>query len=187
MEYCVYIAVNFMLASASSAAVQACLWCTLACNQPCVGLSCAYSLMPTCYLSNLCFRCNDCGSAFALPLPCFRLAPSICADFTCCLTGMVSSGAAGEAVPGSDSGLPAPLPLPVAEEKADSKPPRPSKSAAKPTRAVELFPEVFQRDEPFVPPSSISKVAPLLHCMMSGIYFALCNFAGLAESQKCFG
>ena len=67
MEYCVYIAVNFLLASASSAAVQACLWCTLACNQPCVGLSSAYSLMPTCYFSGLGFRCNDCGSACLCP------------------------------------------------------------------------------------------------------------------------
>ena len=73
-----------------------------------------------------------------------------------------NTGAAGEAVPGSEpvlpAALPSALPQPSLGEKVASKAGRGSKVAAKPAKAVELPPEVFQRDEPFVLPSAVSKV-----------------------------
>lgn len=73
-----------------------------------------------------------------------------------------NAGAAGEAVPGSEpvlpAALPSALPQPSLGEKVASKAGRGSKVAAKPAKAVELPPEVFQRDEPFVLPSAVSKV-----------------------------
>ncbi len=70
-----------------------------------------------------------------------------------------NTGAEGEAVPGSDPVLPPALPQPSLGEKVGSKGGRGSKAAAKPAKAVELPPEIFQRDEPFVLPPAVSKVS----------------------------
>lgn len=75
-----------------------------------------------------------------------------------------NTGSAGEAVPGSEPllppALPSALPQPSLGEKVPSKAGRASKPAAKPAKAVELPPEIFQRDEPFVLPPAVSKVTP---------------------------
>ena len=70
-------------------------------------------------------------------------------------------GAAGETLPGSEPVLPPALPQPSSDAKAQSKPSRPNKPASKPAKAVELPPEIFQRDEPFVPPPTVAKVPRL--------------------------
>lgn len=66
-------------------------------------------------------------------------------------------------MPGSEPvlppALPAALPQPGLGEKVGSKGGRGSKGAAKPAKAVELPPEIFQRDEPFVLPPAVSKVS----------------------------
>ncbi|KAL0045399.1 hypothetical protein WJX82_005629 [Trebouxia sp. C0006] len=73
-----------------------------------------------------------------------------------------NAGAAGESVPGSEPvlppALPSALPQPSLGEKVGSKGGRGSKGAAKPAKAVELPPQIFQRDEPFVLPPAVSKV-----------------------------
>ena len=70
------------------------------------------------------------------------------------------AGAMSEAVPGSEPALPAPAaPLP-SERRAESKPAKPSKPAARTAKPVEPPPVEFQTQEPFVPPPAKSKVRP---------------------------
>ena len=95
-----------------------------------------------------------------------------------------NTGAAGESVPGSEPvlppALPSALPQPSLGEKVGSKGGRGSKGAAKPAKAVELPPEIFQRDEPFVLPPAVSKVRNV--CSPSWCVQALLN----AESTILF-
>ena len=95
-----------------------------------------------------------------------------------------NTGTAGEAVPASEPvlppALPSALPQPSLGEKVGSKGGRGSKGAAKPAKAVELPPQIFQRDEPFVLPPAVSKVRNV--CSPSWCVQALLN----AESTILF-